>query len=387
MAEPEHTQRLPTAPDDADAMREALTGTFLWLSLRRAFRLEIDPKEVLVQERAALEAMPVRVMEPGHQAFLAWRRSVLLLIAIIFVPLTVLRVREVWSGPPMTPGARVMVFLPALAEALFCITCFAQLRRWTQWASQRRALFIAWMLYFLAPFVVYLFPFREAYDSWSAMKTATAIGERHVASVRGALPLLVGLATGVQSLLVLGPKIVSLMPGIIRASIVTKLLFPGTTAPGWLMVLAAPLYALLVYVIILLPYQITGSWQFVAGNIGLLLAQTYIGWSGRRLTMPLSREESRQRIHTSWMSYIALLLLAAGMMLFGVYEFVTELRLDRLTIVSSVLSFAGNVLVMTLIGTDAIIAGLHRFAGRRPLTREETARIDEAKRKLVEFCE
>ena len=66
----------------------------------------------------------------------------------------------------------------------------------------------------------------------------------------------------------LGPKIISLMPGLIRASIVTKLQFPGTTAPGWLMMLAAPLYALFAYIIVLLPYQITGSWQFLAGNAG-----------------------------------------------------------------------------------------------------------------------
>ena len=49
---------------------------------------------------------------------------------------------------------------------------------------------------------------------------------------------------------------ISLMPGLIRASIVSKLLFPGTSAPGFLMILAAPLYALFAYVIILLPYQI-----------------------------------------------------------------------------------------------------------------------------------
>ena len=78
--------------------------------------------------------------------------------------------------------------------------------------------------------------------------------------------MVVGLAFGVQSLLALGPKVISLMPGLIRASIVTKLLFPGTTAPGWLMMLAAPFYALFAYIIVLLPYQLTGSWEFVVGN-------------------------------------------------------------------------------------------------------------------------
>src|ERR1700743_339310 len=118
--------------------------------------------------------------------------------------------------------------------------------------------------------------------------------------------MLIGLIFGVEALLALGPKVISLMPGLIRASIVTKLLIPGTTAPGWLMMLAAPFYALFAYVIVLLPYQIPGSGECVRGNPGILLAQVFIGVSGRRLTVPLSTRESSERIHKSWLAYIGI---------------------------------------------------------------------------------
>src|SRR5436305_1457795 len=62
----------------------------------------------------------------------------------------------------------------------------------------------------------------------------------------------IGMMFGMQALMVLGPKVISLMPGMIRASIVAKLQFPGATAPGWLMMLAAPVYALFAYIIVLL---------------------------------------------------------------------------------------------------------------------------------------
>ena len=183
---------------------------------------------------------------------------------------------------------------------------------WAQWKRQRRVLFIAWALYFVAPFLVYVYPFRTAFDD---VDLAARRGRRSAASSsarsRATIHMVVGLAFGVQALLALGPKVISLMPGLIRASIVTKLQFPGTTAPGWLMMLAAPFYALFAYIIVLLPYQITGSWQFVVGNVGILGAQVFIGISGRRLTVPLSTQESHDRIHKSWLAYIGILVVSA----------------------------------------------------------------------------
>ena len=60
------------------------------------------------------------------------------------------------------------------------------------------------------------------------------------------------------AMLQLAPKVISLMPGLIRSSMVIKLLFPGSSAPGWLIVLCAPLYALIAYAILIIPYQFTG---------------------------------------------------------------------------------------------------------------------------------
>jgi hypothetical protein len=384
-APPAPPEQPPPAPEPESQLVHSLTGHFFMVSLRRAFRLQIHTDEVLEQEREALAKSAAHVVDPEQQAFLAWRRSVLLIVAIMFVPLTVLRFMEAFDGPTMSRNARIAVMLPAFFEALFCLTAFWMLSRWTQWVSQRRILFFAWALYFIAPYIVYLYPFQEAFDSTKAMRLAAEVGDLQLKANRKQIHLAVGLVFGVKSMLVLAPKAVSLMPGIIRASIVTKLLFPGTSAPGYLMVLAAPLYALFAYIVILLPYQITASLYFVAGVIGVTIAQVFITTAGMKLTMPLAFWESRIRVHKYWLAYILILVCSALLIVMGAADFVTKLDFGAVSVISTAISFLANVLVLTLIGTDTIVANLHRLS-RRTIDPAQEALRQESNAKLERFC-
>jgi hypothetical protein len=365
---------------------ETLSRHFFGISLRRAFRLQIRTDEVLPAERNILESDARHITDPDHQAFLAWRRSVLLLVAIMFVPLSVFRFIEAFNGRHIPLLGRAFLLLPAFAEVALCVVAFDQLRHWAQWKRQRRVLAIAWALYFVAPFLVYLYPFRAMFESASlARQAAELFGTRMLARGQD-IHMVVGLVFGVQALILLGPKVISLMPALIRASIVTKLLFPGTTAPGWLMMLAAPLYALFAYIIVLLPYQITASWEFVVGNFGVMAAQVFIGLSGRRLTVPLSAAESHHRIHKSWLAYIGILVVSAVFMVYGLTDFVTELRMGAVRVVTGILTFVSSVLLGTLVGTDAIVSAMSYFRRRGPSDPVRERLLREADTKLDVFC-
>jgi hypothetical protein len=366
------------------ARTETLSRSFLGISLKRAYRLNIQTDEVLPQERAALEAEARHLTDPDHQAFLAWRRSVLLLVALMFIPLTVSRFLEAFDGPSLPTTARVFQLLPAIAEGLFCLVAFDQLKNWTRWRKQRRILFVAWGIYFLAPFLVYLFPFRTVITHWKDMYEAAKLGSVQLAT-KEHMQMIVGLAFGLNALLALGPKIISLMPGLIRASIVTKLLFPGTTAPGWLMMLAAPFYALFAYIIVLVPYQVTGSWQFVVGMAGLVIAQIFIATSGRRLTVPLTHAESHESVHRTWMLYIGMIVIAVVFMVYGLADFIKVLHLGPWRVVSSVLAVISNVLLDTLIGTDAIVSAMAFFRRKGVPDPHHARLLAEAERKLEVF--
>jgi hypothetical protein len=366
------------------ARSETMSRSFLGISLKRGYRLNIQADEVLPQERAVLESEARHISDPDQQAFLAWRRSVLLLVALMFVPLTVSRFLETFDGPKLPMTGRIFSMLPAFAEAFFCLVAFDQLKNWAQWKKQRRILFFVWGLYFLAPFVVYLFPFRTVITDWKQMLAAAKIGDVPLATKEHA-QMVVGLAFGLNALLALGPKIISLMPGLIRASIVTKLLFPGTTAPGWLMLLAAPFYALFAYIIVLVPYQVTGSWQFVAGMAGLIIAQIFIAMSGRKLTVPLTHDESHERVHKTWMMYIGMIVVSVVFMVYGLADFIKLLHLGPWRVVSSVLAVVSNVLLDTLVGTDAIVSAMGYFRRKAVPDPRHAMLLAEAERKLDVF--
>src|ERR1700759_4198946 len=103
--EPDH----PSVPELAAAVvkpvtnqkAEVLSRSFLGISMKRGYRLNILADEVLPSERATLESEARHITDPDQQAFLAWRRSVLLLVALIFVPLTVSRFLESFDGPKL----------------------------------------------------------------------------------------------------------------------------------------------------------------------------------------------------------------------------------------------------------------------------------------------
>ena len=382
---------LPQLPD-REQVYETLSGSFFLLSLKRAFRLQINPNEVLDTERKELAESASHITVPEHQAFLAWRRSVLLIVIVALVPLTVSRFIEAFEMPAGAKGDAVLGFqlIPAMAEGLLLLTALWQLFRWTQWQSQRRVLFVAWALYFIGPNLMYLFPFQSAYEDTTLklLRQASSFGGLQVVSVskKHALQAF-GLAFGFKAMLVLAPKAISLMPGLIRASIVTKLQFPGSPAPGFLVLLAAPLYALFAYTIVLLPYQVTASPYLVVGLFGVMFAQIFIAMSGLKLIKPLTKAEANQRVNRYWMAYILLLVGSAALIVLGMYEFIRLLHFGVVWIGSTILSFIANVLLLTLIGADAIIVNLRRLAELRAEDSDREALRNDAERKLRQFCQ
>jgi len=380
---------LPDLPQ-REQIQETLSGSFLLLSLRRAFRLNIKPNEVLETERKALAESAAHITEPEHQAFLAWRRSVLLIVVVAFVPLTILRFIEAFEQSAMTDAMRGFLLIPAFAEALLLLVASWQLFRWTQWRSQRRVLFIAWALYFIAPNLVFLYPFQTAYEGVAAatLRKVAQLGDLQIsAKVRKDAQLAIGLFFGLKATLLLAPKAISLMPGLIRASIVTKLQFPGASAPGYLILISAPLYALFAFMIVILPYQVTASPWFVTGLFGIMVAQIFVALAGLKLITPLTHSEAQHRIHRSWLAYISLLLGAAAVLVAGLFDFVRVIGFSLASIGSAILSFVGNVLLLTLIGTDAIIANLRRLAEIRQRDQAREALRAETEAKVRVFCQ
>ncbi len=329
---------------------------FLKISTRRAFRLRIEPSEVLPAERRALETASPPITDHNLQAFLAWRRSVLFLVACALVPLTVIGLIDAlrstqWTAIFIVRGA------PAFAEGIFCWICWSQLKKWAHWRTQRRKLFYGWLLFMLTPFIVFIYPLRTIFESLGGMRRE-ALGALGVEGVyrQAVMPFVFAMLAMLQ----LAPKAISLMPGLIRASLVIKLLFPGSSAPGWLIVVAAPLYALLAYVILIIPYQFTGSGWFIAGVLGVIAGQAFLARAGFALAKPLEEAEALRAIKKVRVYYVTVMVGSALLIVIALGSLVSQLNLRATDVITAVLKFETNVLILTMIGADLVVTNLDR---------------------------
>jgi hypothetical protein len=326
--------------------------SFLKISAKRAFRLRIEPEEVLPAEREQLEHVHPPIVDHNLQAFLAWRRSVLFLVATALLPLTIIGFFDALLVGQATP-IRVVKMAPVLAEAGFLAICWYQLRNWATWRRQRRWLFIGWMLFITTPFIVFIYPLRSVFEG--VIPTADDMRALNLTKVsQSLLPFKIAMVAMLQ----LAPKAISLMPGLVRASLVIKLLFPGSPAPGWLIVVAAPIYALLAYVILIVPYQFTGSGWFIGGVLGVVGGQILLARSGFALAQPLTEDEASEVIKRVRKTYVAVMIVSGVLIVIAMARLIAILELNKLDVFMSVLKFETNVLILTLIGADLVIKNL-----------------------------
>jgi len=340
------------------------------LSLRRALRLRIDANEVLDDERTAMLSAQPAITDESQQAFMAWRRSVLFVAALLMIPVAIFHAIDNLDFDATTPEVwKDLAYVSVAVEVGFALFLWTQVGKWRAWRTQSRRLAWGWLFYFLTPFLIFLYPLASAVD-YSGIEAS----QSHAAKIA------IGMAIGAQAFLSLAPKIISLLQGLIRASIATKTLFPGASAPGWMMVIAAPLYMIIFYVFVLLPYHFTGSGLVVIGTLLVLSAKGSLVRAGLRLTRPMTDEHARratQRAQTLWMT---LLLSGIGFIVAGLWELISKASVVSLA--SFALSMAANILLLTLIATDTLIAGLDRARGVTP---EEEQLADEAKTDIAAF--
>ena len=369
----------PNAPDFVANVSGKFVS-FLKISAKRAFRLRIEPSEVLPSEREVLEDATPPILDANLQAFLAWRRSVLFLVACSLVFLTSLGLIDALAVKMATP-IRFIKLTPVIAEGLFAYICWMQLRRWANWRKQRRMLMLGWVLFMATPFVVMVYPLRTMVDD---VKLPTHAADLVALGLEGDLynRTIMPFKVSMLAMLQLAPKAISLMPGLVRASLVIKLLFPGSSAPGWLMVVAAPLYALIAYVILIVPYQFTGSGWFILGIIGIVTGQFLLARAGFGLARPMSEQEAVTAITRVRKIYISIMIGSLVMIIVALGSLVKMLNLHAFDVITSILKFETNVLILTMIGADVVITNLDR-ARAQTVGRDHVE--DQAEAKIAAF--
>jgi hypothetical protein len=135
------------------------------------------------------------------------------------------------------------------------------------------------------------------------------------------------------------------------------------------------------YIFVLLPYHISGSNLVVVGMLTVLAAKATLIRAGLGLTKPmddLTARKATQKALGVWM-----LLLISGIVLIsaGLWDFLKVAK--PLTLVNFLLSIGANILILTLISTDAIIAALNRARGT---STDEEKLADQAAAQVAGFA-
>ncbi len=342
---PPSSQQQPSGSDNQGPATPATTDERnpVLIAITRAFRSSIQPDEVTENERQALLAATPSVHDPFLQGFLCWRKSILLIVAVLLVPVSVLKIIDFASLEGMPSTWESLMLVKLIVDIAFAGAMWLLLPMWTQWKRQRRFLITLWFVYFVTPFLVFLYPWTAAVPSTNPTELFS-----------------IGALVSIYAVGSLGPKAISLMPGLMRGSITVKLLLPGSTAPGWLITLSAPIYAIFFYVILVLPYQISGSGFFVGAMIGFTGAQAWMARMGYRLAKPESKENAARIVRKVRIGFHLFNSFGALMLVIAFIDFADKLSLSAASVIELFASFIANVLLLTAIATDLLITNLHR---------------------------
>ena len=137
---------------------------------------------------------------------------------------------------------------------------------------------------------------------------------------------------------------------------------------------------ILFYVFVLLPDQFTGSELVLAGTLLVLAAKSTLVRAGLRLTRPMTDEAARATTRRAQSIWMLLLLGGLACIVGGLWDLIAQT--SPLTVANFALSMAANILLLTLISTDALITALDRARG---VTDEERVLAAEAHGEIAAF--
>ena len=350
-------------------------GARLRHAVTRVLRSDFGRDGATDEERAEL----LEVGSPLAQDYAAWRGSVLLLAATFLVGSLLLQLLgfetlsdamvegqmaaaaqqgmfltegEVRAGVEANFGAGNLTLLDSIAWmsllATLAVTALAVVaaRGWRRPGASSRVARLAWVVLVGAPLLLAILPWSRMLD-FSHMPPQDA----------SALQSMLGVTLGLSFFFVVAPKLLSVFPGLIRASVTLKTLLHESPVPGYTVVLFAPVYAMFVLVVFTTLNQIQGDLLLLAGVGCLVLAPLVYLWRARDFLRPHTADESATLVRG--VRRQAYLFNAAGTAI--VVLFLLDLdTVSALQVMEFVVTAGGGVLLTTVVAADLVL-GLLRL--------------------------
>jgi hypothetical protein len=243
-----------------------------------------------VEERARLASAPTPIAEPAVQDYLAWRRSMALGSLVLAVVAVLHAVIDAAGAEEGQPGVVTFIgWATASSRGVLAVALLRAAWGWAAPAGSRRQLRWAWAVALLVPVLCLQLPLADLYvgedpSEESGLVDPQAAQERQV--VRDVLGTLFGLAAFLLAI----PGLTSMFPGAIRAGLLVKTLLPGRSMGAVVATFLAPIYALLLLVLLTFFQQVGGSGLLLVGALLLFAGPLLAMRPGWQLVGPLTAE-------------------------------------------------------------------------------------------------
>jgi len=316
--------------------------------LIRSARVDMQPVELLPDEVAAFSVENIHRGSAVLMKFLAWRRAALFLaLCLSTLPLLLGVIDSIaTAASPDVPGLLGgLGILLMIANLIAFGGLWGAWRRWDDWDRSRGVLLVTWLIGFIAPFALALFPIQVVFASSGLERQ----GE-----------LLLGVLGAITAVLDLGPKALSLLPGLMRAALLSKVLLPANRVSGWLIELTAPLYILLIFVVLIVPYQLAGGGLLALALFALIAAPIAIWRTGRRLKGIRDAETIIATIHRTRMATLAFNIVGGLFAFIGLIDALEGFNLGWFDALIAVVALVANVFVLSVLSLDLLLRAMIR---------------------------
>jgi hypothetical protein len=348
------------------------------LGLRRIAQGDFQQIKASDEERAELLAAARPVVPPLAQDYAAWRKSILIVASVLLViaagfkvvkfqsfegvlvesqmetarqqdpTITVDRVREyvvqTYGRDNLdTINLLFIMDLSVILLAAFLVVLAA--RGWARIRPSRRMARRAWYVWMLLPICMAMIP-------WAGLLEFKNVGDAQAEQMRTALGLLLGLSMVVM----LGPKIVALFPGVIRSGLILKTLVPETGHPIWAAMICAPLFILTLILTVATILQIQGDALLLFGVLCFILAPISYLRHARILMRPMEGDDAARLVGEARKWGYVLNLLGATLVTIFVLKHELVTWDGAIVMIATAL---GGLFLMMVVTSDFLLALLH----------------------------
>lgn len=263
--------------------------------LRRALAWDLGNLTVTPAEQARLAAHGIT--DETAQRYLAWRRSVLLLLSLPAILTTGLyQVAALDNDFDIFTSFGWVVFSVAMTSLyVMPAAAIAAFLSWHRPGRSRAIMRYGWIISFTVPILTTLIPVEWVIriDSVGTGEHATNFEKalRVLLDLFGAEPgaqgqrqvarMIIGIEYFLNAVLMVAIVILTLIPGTLRAGLRIKALLPAQTVTGWFLVVAPLFSSLLLLPVFIAVNQIASDPLLIVGTMLLMGAPwMYVAFSG-----------------------------------------------------------------------------------------------------------